>query len=61
MDLELSIRVTCPAEDVQIGVYDGNTLLKSQKFRKVHPAQMIKLKLPGSQTKGINSLRVEVI
>ena len=60
-DLELSIRVTCPGEDVAIGFFDGETLVKTKKFRKVHPAQMIKIKLKGSETSAINSLKVEVL
>ncbi|MCW4024112.1 MAG: NAD(P)/FAD-dependent oxidoreductase [Candidatus Bathyarchaeota archaeon] len=60
-DLELSIRVTCPEEDVSIGLFDGETLLKSIKYRKVHPAQMIKIKLPANETSTINSLKLEVL
>ena len=60
-DLEFSIRVTCPAEDVEVGFFDGKTLLKSQRFRKVHPAQMIKIKLKGKETAAANSLKVEVL
>jgi hypothetical protein len=61
IDLELSIRVTCPEEDVDIGFFDGESLLKVQKFRKVHPAQMIKIKLSGSETSAVKSLKVEVL
>jgi NADPH-dependent 2,4-dienoyl-CoA reductase/sulfur reductase-like enzyme len=61
VDVELSIRVTDPAEDVNVGLFDGETLLKTTNLRKVHPAQMIKIKLDGTQTRGINSLRVEVL
>ncbi len=60
-DLEFSIRVTCPAEDVEVGFFDGKTLLKSQRFRKVHPAQMIKIKLKGKDTVAVKSLKVEVL
>ena len=61
VDVELSIRVTCPAEDVEVGFFEGKTRLKVQKFRKVHPAQMIKIKLKASETSAINSLKVEVL
>ena len=61
VDLELSIRVTSPNEDVELGFFDGETLVKTKKFRKVHPAQMIKIKLKGSETSAVNSLRVEVL
>jgi NADPH-dependent 2,4-dienoyl-CoA reductase/sulfur reductase-like enzyme len=61
VDLELSIRVTCPREDVAIGFFDGETLVKKEKFRKVHPAQMVKIKLKGSETSAIKSLKVEVL
>jgi NADPH-dependent 2,4-dienoyl-CoA reductase/sulfur reductase-like enzyme len=61
VDLELSIRVTCPGEDVAIGFFDEETQFKTVKFRKVHPAQMIKIKLKGSETRAINSLKVEVL
>ncbi len=61
VDLEFSIRVTCPGEDVAVGFFDGETLVKTNKFRKVHPAQMIKIKLKGSETSAVNSLKVEVL
>ena len=61
VDLDLSIRVTGPGEDVEIGFFDGETLIKTKKFRKVHPAQMIKIKLKGSETSSISSLKVEVL
>jgi NADPH-dependent 2,4-dienoyl-CoA reductase/sulfur reductase-like enzyme len=61
VDLELSIRVTSPDEDVEVGFFDGETLVKTKKLRKVHPAQMIKIKLKGSETGDINSLKVEVL
>jgi NADPH-dependent 2,4-dienoyl-CoA reductase/sulfur reductase-like enzyme len=60
-DLELSIRVTCPREDVTIGFFDGEKLVKTKKLRKVHPAQMVKIKLKGSETRAINSLKAEVL
>jgi len=60
-DLELSIRVMCPEEAVSIGFFDGERLVKTKKFRKVHPAQMIKIKLERSETVAINSLKVEVL
>jgi NADPH-dependent 2,4-dienoyl-CoA reductase/sulfur reductase-like enzyme len=60
-DLELSIRVTCPGEEVSVGFFDGETLVKTKKFRKVHPAQMIKIKMKGSETRAINALKVEVL
>jgi NADPH-dependent 2,4-dienoyl-CoA reductase/sulfur reductase-like enzyme len=60
-DLELSVRVTAPLENVDIGFFDGENLLEAQHFRKVHPAQMIKLKMKASKTKAIESLRVEVL
>ena len=60
-DLELSIRVTCPEEDVDVGFFDGETLVMTKKLRKIHPAQMIKIELKGSGTRNINSFRVEVL
>ena len=60
-DLEVSIRVTCPGEEVTVGFFDGETLVKTQKFRKVHPAQMIKMKLKGRETSAIKALKVEVL
>jgi thioredoxin reductase len=61
IDLELSIRVTCPREDATIGFFDGEKLVKKKKFRKIHPAQMVNIKLKGSETSAINSLKVEVL
>jgi len=60
-DLELSIRVARPGESVSIGFFDGEKLVKTVKFRKVHPAQMIKIKLKRSETRAINTLRAEVL
>lgn len=60
-DLELSIRVTCPREDVSIGFFDGKKLVKTKKFPKVHPAQMIKIKLRRSETRAVNTLKAEVL
>jgi len=60
-DLELSIRVMCPGEDVSIGFLDGERLVKTKKFRKVHPAQMIKIKLKRSETGAIKTLKAEVL
>jgi NADPH-dependent 2,4-dienoyl-CoA reductase/sulfur reductase-like enzyme len=60
-DLELSIRVTFPGENVTIGFFDGKKLMKKKRFRKVHPAQMIKLNLGKSETAAINVLKVEVL
>jgi len=61
IDVEFSIRVVAPEEDVTVGFFDSEKLVKSSKFRKVHPAQMIKLKLKASETNAVNSLRVEVL
>jgi len=60
-DVELSIRVMCPGEDVSIGFLDGERLVKTKKFRKVHPAQMIKIKLKRSETSAITTLKAEVL
>jgi thioredoxin reductase len=60
-DLELSIRVMCPEEDVSIGFFDGERLVKTKKFRKVHPAQMIKIKLTRNETRAIKTLKAEVL
>jgi len=60
-DLELSIRVTFPGENVTIAFFDGKKIMKKKKFRKVHPAQMIKLNLGKSETVAINVLKVEVL
>jgi hypothetical protein len=46
---------------VVIGFFDGGTLVKTEKLRKVHPAQMVKIRLKGSETSGINSLKAEVL
>jgi len=59
--LELSMRVISPDENVVIGFFDGEKLVKSQRFRRVHPAEMIKVKLTGKETCGVKSLRVEVL
>jgi NADPH-dependent 2,4-dienoyl-CoA reductase/sulfur reductase-like enzyme len=61
VDLELSLRVTCPREDAVIRFFDGEALVKTKRLRKVHPTQMIKIRLKGSETNAINSLKVEVL
>ena len=60
-NLELSIRVICPGEKISIGFFDGEKLVKTKKFQKVHPAQMIKIKLKRTETKSINTLKAEVL
>ncbi len=60
-DLELSIRVVCPGEGISIGFFDGEKLVKTKKFLKVHPAQMIKIKLKRSETRAIHALKAEVL
>jgi len=60
-DLELSLRVVSPGEDLSIGFFDGEKLVKTRKFRRVHPAQMIKIKLKRSETRAINTLKAEVL
>jgi NADPH-dependent 2,4-dienoyl-CoA reductase/sulfur reductase-like enzyme len=60
-DIELLFRVLCPAEDAAIGFFDGEKLVKTKKFRKVHPAQMIKVKLSKTETAYVSGLKVEVL
>ena len=60
-DVQLSIRVMCPGEDVSIGFLDGELLVKTKKFRKVHPAQMIKINLKRSEIGAIKILKAEVV
>ena len=60
-DVELSLRVVSPGEDTSIRFFDGEKLVKAKEFRRVHPAQMIKIKLQRSETKTINTLRVEAL
>jgi NADPH-dependent 2,4-dienoyl-CoA reductase/sulfur reductase-like enzyme len=60
-DVELLFRVLCPVEGASIGFFDGEKMVKTKKFRKVHPAQMIKVKLNKTETTDISGLRVEVL
>ena len=60
-DLELFMRVACPGRDKYIGIFDGKKMVKRRKFRKIHPAEMIKILLKRSDTKDIKTLRVEVL
>ena len=60
-DIELSIRVLCPGEGVSIGFFDSTKLVKTKKFVKVHPAQMIKIKLKKSEIMAVKKLKVEVL
>jgi thioredoxin reductase len=59
-DIEFSIRVTKPGKNISIRFLDGERLVKTKKLAKVHPAQMIKIKLKHHETKAINSLKAEV-
>ncbi len=60
-EVELSIRVVSPGEDTSVGFFDGEKLVKAIKFRRVHPAQMIKIKLKRSETRAISTLKAEVL
>jgi pyruvate/2-oxoglutarate dehydrogenase complex dihydrolipoamide dehydrogenase (E3) component len=60
-DIELSLRVLHPGKEISIGFFDAEKMIKVDKFRKVHPAQMIKIKLKKSDIEAIKSLRVEVL
>jgi thioredoxin reductase len=60
-DIEFSIRVLCPGENVAIGFFHGKKLLKIEKLRKVHPAQMIKINLKQNEIANIGSIKVEVL
>lgn len=60
-NIEFSMRVLFPGEDVSIGFFDGKKLFKTVKLRKVHPAQMIKINLEKSEIANLNSLSVEVL
>ncbi len=61
VDLELLMRVTNPQKAVSIGIFDKEKLVKKKKFLKVHPAEMIKIILKRSETKNLQTLRVEVL
>jgi hypothetical protein len=61
VDVELSIRVTYPGENVDVRFFDGGTLMKKKQLPKVHPAQMIKIKLKGSETAAVGALKLEVL
>ena len=60
-NIELLMRVTKPYEAISISFIDEERIVKTKKFRKVHPAQMIKIKITKKETKGLNSLKVEVM
>ena len=60
-NIELLMRVTEPNEAISISFFDGERIVKTKKFSKVHPAQMIKIKITKKETKGLNSLKVEVM
>jgi len=61
VDLELLMRVTYPRKAISIGIFDKEKLVKKKKFLKVHPAEMIKITLKRSETKNLQTLRVEVL
>ncbi|QVL35934.1 NAD(P)/FAD-dependent oxidoreductase [Aminirod propionatiphilus] len=59
-DCCLSLRVTAPARNRSVAVREGERLVKSQRFARLHPAEMIRLDLRAADVEGCHRLEVTV-
>jgi hypothetical protein len=54
----MSMRVMAPCRDSEIVFMDGNREVKVFKRKKLHPAEMVRLKLTQEDLAGVQSLKV---
>jgi thioredoxin reductase len=59
-DVDIYLRVTEPGMDKKIVISDGKNVLKSKKFRRVAPPEMIKITLKKGEIKGAEEITVKV-
>ena len=59
-DCSLSLRVTAPARNRSVAVREGERLVKSQRFARLHPAEMIRIDLRAADVEGCRRLEVTV-
>ncbi|MEM5788851.1 MAG: NAD(P)/FAD-dependent oxidoreductase [Syntrophobacteraceae bacterium] len=58
--LTISLRVTQPGREQAVWVRSGGKKIIRKKHMRLHPAEMIRIKLPASKLEGIDSLEVSV-
>lgn len=59
-DIELSLRVRRPDRDKVIKVMQGDQIVKTVKFRKLNPAEMLHLKIKKEEIKSKEDMKVVV-
>jgi NADPH-dependent 2,4-dienoyl-CoA reductase/sulfur reductase-like enzyme len=59
-NLTISLRVSEPGGSRAVRVMGGGKKIAGKKFMRVHPAEMIRIKVSGSKLEGIDSLEVSV-
>ena len=60
-DTIFSFRVNQPGENEVLVFEDGKKLIKKKSFRRVNPAEMIRVKLSSSELEGIKTLKVRLV
>ena len=60
-DFNLSLRVTQPMKECKIRVKQDDNIIKTIRFRKVNPAEMIQIKIPAVKISSDKEIEVEVI
>lgn len=59
-DITISMRVTVPFKGKRIVFRDSHNVIKSMKYLKLNPAEMVRIKLNASELAGIDKLEVDV-
>jgi len=59
-DVTVSFRVIEPARNKRVVLRDGDEIIKRKKMIRLHPAEMIQIKLKKESLKEVNSLKVNV-
>jgi len=59
-DITISMRVTVPFKEKRIVFRDSRSTIKSVKYLKLNPAEMVRIKLKASELAGIDKLEVDV-
>ena len=60
-DTIFSFRINQPGENEVLVFEDGKKLIKKKSFRRVNPAEMIRVKLSSSELEGIKTLKVRLV
>lgn len=59
-DITVSLRVAVPARAVNININNGKETIKSLKYTKLNPAEMVRIKLKASELIGVLKLEVGI-